>query len=150
VDEDRLKSFLRTAENLQVKGLTDHPLKEQCQKSSVSINFLVFLVLFLYFNSTISFSSYFLADLAVPLSYPRPTRGGGRLFAAAQAGPPPLRQQRRCRRGRSRWPGRSPFLSPLCLAAAAALPPAVADGGAVARVLHADSGRPSQWRRRRP
>ena len=38
VDQDRMNSFLRTAEMLQIKGLLDHPLKEQCQKtSSVSI-----------------------------------------------------------------------------------------------------------------
>ena len=41
IDQDRLKGFLRTAETLQVKGLTDNPLKEQCQKtSSVSITLL--------------------------------------------------------------------------------------------------------------
>ena len=39
VDQDRISSFLRTAEMLQVKGLIDHPLKEQCQKTnSVSIS----------------------------------------------------------------------------------------------------------------
>ena len=38
VEQDRLNSFLRTAEMLQIKGLLDHPLKEQCQKtSSVSL-----------------------------------------------------------------------------------------------------------------
>lgn len=34
IDHDRLKGFLRTAETLQIKGLTDNPLKEQCQKTS--------------------------------------------------------------------------------------------------------------------
>lgn len=34
VDQDRLTGFLRTAETLQIKGLADHPLKEQCQKTS--------------------------------------------------------------------------------------------------------------------
>ena len=39
VDQERLTGFLRTAEMLQIKGLLDHPLKEQCQKtSSVSLN----------------------------------------------------------------------------------------------------------------
>ena len=39
VEQDRLNSFLRTAEMLQIKGLLDHPLKEQCQKtSSVSLS----------------------------------------------------------------------------------------------------------------
>ena len=38
VDQDRMDSFLRTAEMLQIKGLLDQPLKEQCQKtSSVSV-----------------------------------------------------------------------------------------------------------------
>ena len=38
VEQDRINTFLRTAETLQIKGLTDHPLKEQCQKtSSVSL-----------------------------------------------------------------------------------------------------------------
>ena len=34
VDQERIGSFLRTAETLQIKGLADHPLKEQCQKTS--------------------------------------------------------------------------------------------------------------------
>jgi len=34
VEQDRINTFLRTAETLQIKGLTDHPLKEQCQKTS--------------------------------------------------------------------------------------------------------------------
>ena len=34
VEQDRISTFLRTAETLQIKGLTDHPLKEQCQKTS--------------------------------------------------------------------------------------------------------------------
>lgn len=33
VEQDRIETFLRTAETLQIKGLTDHPLKEQCQKN---------------------------------------------------------------------------------------------------------------------
>ena len=38
VDQERITTFLRTAETLQIKGLTDHPLKDQCQKtSSVSV-----------------------------------------------------------------------------------------------------------------
>ena len=34
VDQERISTFLRTAETLQIKGLADHPLKEQCQKTS--------------------------------------------------------------------------------------------------------------------
>jgi len=34
VEQDRISTFLQTAETLQIKGLTDHPLKEQCQKTS--------------------------------------------------------------------------------------------------------------------
>ena len=42
VDQDRLSSFLRTAETLQIKGLLDHPLqREQCQKTA-SVSFPIF------------------------------------------------------------------------------------------------------------
>ncbi|XP_023336128.1 protein abrupt isoform X3 [Eurytemora carolleeae] len=34
VAQDNIQSFLRTAETLQIKGLSDHPLKDQCQKTS--------------------------------------------------------------------------------------------------------------------
>jgi len=39
VQRDNIKSFLRTAETLQVKGLADHPLKEKCQNiNSTSVS----------------------------------------------------------------------------------------------------------------
>jgi len=34
VEQERISTFLRTAETLQIQGLADHPLKEQCQKTS--------------------------------------------------------------------------------------------------------------------
>ena len=44
VDQERISTFLRTAETLQIKGLADHPLKEQCQKTS-SVSHCTYLLL---------------------------------------------------------------------------------------------------------